>query len=318
MAFARGVRTGVLTIRMPSDSENLVKRPGELAVPVPDQELDRWASVGPAKGDVAGLLGDPAGSGIGRDARQMDNPGVQIDEDQHVEAAKKHGVDVEEVTGHHGRGLRLQELVPGRSSPPWYGIDAIALQDRPDRRGADGDPHGGQLTVNASIPPGRVLGGQPADKCHRPRWLWWSTRLLRVRPAPLYQVSVPAQQGPRFDQEPIAASPRDEPGQTRDDGPIRRLEGGPCNLATQDHDLVAQHDDFDSHFRAIPAESAKDLKDATEGSVEKGEGHGLGILVFPQASTKVLILDLDAFLAPTGYLSTSRKAAGGSDRSGPV
>jgi len=62
---------------------------------------------------------------------------------------------------------------------------------------------------------------------------------------------------------------------------------------------VAQHDDFDSHFRAIPAESAKDLKDATEGSVEKGEGHGLGILVFPQASTKVLILDLDAFLAPT-------------------
>jgi hypothetical protein len=52
---------------------------------------------------------------------------------------------------------------------------------------------------------------------------------------------------------------------------------------------VAQHDDFGSQLRAIPAEPAKDLKEATKSSVEKGEGHGLGILPLPQASTKVLV-----------------------------
>jgi hypothetical protein len=63
----------------------------------------------------------------------MDDSGVQIDEDQHVEATKQHGVDVEEVAGHHGRGLGLQELLPGGTGSPWGGFDAVMLEDRPDR-----------------------------------------------------------------------------------------------------------------------------------------------------------------------------------------
>lgn len=118
---------------------------------------------------------------------------------------------------------------------------------------------------------------------------------------------MPAQESRGLDEEPLAASPRDEPGQTREDGPIRRLEGRPCNLATQDHHLVAQHDDFDSQLRAIPAEPAKDLKDATEGSVDEGEGHGLGILALAQTSTKVLVLRLDELPARTGRQTTSAR-----------
>jgi hypothetical protein len=118
---------------------------------------------------------------------------------------------------------------------------------------------------------------------------------------PLHQVPVPAQQRLRLNENLVATRSRDEPGQTREDGPIRRLEGGSGDLAAQDHHLVAQHDDFDSQLSAIPAEPAKDLKDATEGSVEKGEVHGRGILVLPPASTKVLVLRSDDFLAPTRW-----------------
>jgi hypothetical protein len=66
---------------------------------------------------------------------------------------------------------------------------------------------------------------------------------------------------------------------------------------------VAQHDDFDSQLRAIPAEPAKDLKDATEGSVDEREGHGLGILALPQTNTKILVFRLDELPARTGQFS---------------
>lgn len=90
---------------------------------------------------------------------------------------------------------------------------------------------------------------------------------------------MPAQQCLRLNENPVAMRSRDEPGQTREDGPIRRLEGGSGDLGTQDHHLVTQYDDFDSQLRPIPAEPAKDLKDATEGSVDEGEDHGRGTLV---------------------------------------
>src|SRR5665213_864627 len=166
VAFARGVRTGVLTIRMPSDLKTSSNDRANLQSRSRIKNLtDGLRSAQPKVTLRACWVTQPAAGLVVMPARWTTRECRSMT-DQYVEAAKKHGVDVEEVTGHHGRGLRLQELVPGRSSPPWYGIDAIALQDRPDRRGADGDPHGGQLTVNASIPPGRVLGGQPADKCH--------------------------------------------------------------------------------------------------------------------------------------------------------
>jgi hypothetical protein len=111
---------------------------------------------------------------------------------------------------------------------------------------------------------------------------------------------MPAQQRLRLNENPMAPSPRDETGQAREDGPIRRLERGSADLTTQDHHLVAQHDDFDSQVRAIPAEPAEDLKDAAEGSAEKGQGHGRGILVLLPANTKVLVHSPDEFLAPTG------------------
>jgi hypothetical protein len=55
-----------------------------------------------------------------------------LDDDEDVEAAQEHGVDVGEVDGEDGVGLRGQELSPGRSGPPGRGIEAGVLQDLPD------------------------------------------------------------------------------------------------------------------------------------------------------------------------------------------
>jgi hypothetical protein len=65
---------------------------------------------------------------------------------------------------------------------------------------------------------------------------------------------------------------------------------------------VAQHDDFDSQLRAIPAEPAKDLKDATEGSVDE-RAMGWAFLALPQTNTKILVFRLDELPARTGQFS---------------
>jgi hypothetical protein len=53
---------------------------------------------------------DPLPHWMGGDAGQVDHSGVELDEEQYVEASEQHRVDGEEVAGQHGRRLGLQEL----------------------------------------------------------------------------------------------------------------------------------------------------------------------------------------------------------------
>ena len=74
---------------------------------------------------VPGLLGDPAAVGVGGHAGQVDPPGVQFDEEQHVQPPQPHRLDGEEVAGDDPGGLLAQERPPGASarrgagSSPW-------------------------------------------------------------------------------------------------------------------------------------------------------------------------------------------------------
>lgn len=95
--------------------EDVIEGEGELRVPIADQELDRWGSIEPARGDIAGLLGHPDRGRVGGDASDMHGTRMRVDEHQHIEAAQQYRVNVEEVTRHHGRRLGLQELLPGWS-----------------------------------------------------------------------------------------------------------------------------------------------------------------------------------------------------------
>src|SRR3954449_3755484 len=93
---------------------------------------------------------------MGCDAGDVDLTGGDLDEEQHVDPFEQHGVDGEEVAGQHRVRLRGEELFPGRPGPPRRRVDAGPVENVSYRAGRYLVAQAGQLTVNASMPPGRV------------------------------------------------------------------------------------------------------------------------------------------------------------------
>ena len=79
---------------------DVVEGSGELAVAVVDQESDDSGIVFEGDEEVTGLLGNLRTGGVGGDAGEVHTPGVQLDEEQHVQPLQEYGVHGEEVTGH--------------------------------------------------------------------------------------------------------------------------------------------------------------------------------------------------------------------------
>ena len=80
-----------------------------------------------------------------------------LDEEQDVQAAQEHGVDVEEVGREDRLRLSVQERPPGLPRPGGRRVDAGVLEDLPHRRRGQPVPKAGQLAVDAPVPPARVL-----------------------------------------------------------------------------------------------------------------------------------------------------------------
>jgi hypothetical protein len=140
-------------------AEHLVEAVGELRVSVPDEKPGCSAAFGQDERQVASLLGDPLPHRVGSDAREVDPPSVDLDEEQHVETAEKHRVDGEKVAGQHGCRLGLQELRPGRTRSPGCRLDSVLTQDGPHGRRRQPDSGGSQLSVNPPVSPRGVLPG---------------------------------------------------------------------------------------------------------------------------------------------------------------
>jgi hypothetical protein len=85
--------------------EHRVERPGELGVPVPDQELETVSVILEAHQQVTGLLRHPRARGMGGDPGQVHAAGGVLDEEQHIKAAQEHRIDVKEISREDG--LRL-------------------------------------------------------------------------------------------------------------------------------------------------------------------------------------------------------------------
>ena len=79
--------------------EYRVEHRGVFRVPVPDQESQLLQPLAEVHRQVPGLLGDPSAGRVRGHAGDMQFPGRMLDEDQHVQAAEQHRVDVQEVTG---------------------------------------------------------------------------------------------------------------------------------------------------------------------------------------------------------------------------
>src|ERR1035437_2213740 len=145
-------------------AEYLVEAGRELRVSVPDEELGCPRSACEVAGEVASLLDDPPPRWVGGDASQVDPSGVELDEEQYVEASEQHRVDGEEVAGQHCHCLRSQELRPRRPRSTRSGFDAMPAKDCPHARRGEQNSHRGQLPLDPPIAPGRVLSCQTKDQ----------------------------------------------------------------------------------------------------------------------------------------------------------
>ena len=217
---------------------NFVSRP----LPVSQQESQPVGVFVECHQEIAGLLGDPGCGGVGGDADDVDLPGGQFQEEQHVQALEENRVDGEEVAGHDRVGLGGEELFPGRAGAAGCRVDAGLVQDLPDRAGGDGVAEADQFAVYAAVAPGGVLGCQAEDQGADRRVDGWSAAVgMGVGQVAGDQLAVPAKQGSRGDEERRPTRPGEQAGQGCQDDPVGGLQVGAVDLAMQDRDLVAQH-----------------------------------------------------------------------------
>ena len=95
-----------------------------------------------------------------------------------------------------------------------------------------------------------------------------------VGPALGDEVSVPAQQGRRLDEEVPEMLAGEQSCESRHRRPVRRVQRRSVDLAPQYRHLVAQHDDLDGEIGVTTEDESDELEDAAERLVEEREGHG--------------------------------------------
>src|SRR6266540_5790559 len=155
-------------------AEHVVEGTAELRVTIADEEAHAASLVLQAQQEVAGLLGDPGGVGIGGHPGQVHAPGVEFDEEQHIQPPQPDGVD-----GEAGRRRRSRRPAgagtpakwwpsavasgPGRGGAAWCG----SRSPTPVRRAAGVHPGG------AGSPNG-VLCAQADDQLLQLLVQWWS------------------------------------------------------------------------------------------------------------------------------------------------
>jgi hypothetical protein len=114
-------------------TEHVVEAAGELRVAVAQHEAQLSSSFAAHHQQVAGLLGDPQTVGGGGHPSQMDSPGVELDEEQHLQPPQPEGVDGEAVARHDPGRLLALECSPGRGHRPWRWIQSMTAEGGADR-----------------------------------------------------------------------------------------------------------------------------------------------------------------------------------------
>jgi hypothetical protein len=150
------------------------ERSGEPGVPVTDQERETVSVILKVHQQITGLLDHPRARGMGGDPGQVHAASAVLDEEQHIQAAQLHRVDVEEIRCEDRRALPGQERPPGLPAWPRRGIDARVRENLPQGRRRHRISQSDQFIVDAPIAPARVVTShlqyQPASV-----WPAWCT-----------------------------------------------------------------------------------------------------------------------------------------------
>jgi len=188
--------------------QDRVKGCSELPGTVADEELEVRSVVAEVHQQIADLLGGPWPVRVRGDPEDMNVAVADFDDEEAVQAPEGHAVHVEEVDGEHRGGLRVQELAPGRVGVPLGCRGYLQSLENPSDGGrADPMTELEKLALNALIPPGGVLGGEPLDQRgdlgtdRRP------ARPVRIGPLPRAEAAVPPQHTAGCDQPVIRRLP---------------------------------------------------------------------------------------------------------------
>ena len=95
--FARGAWIGVLTIRIPLEVNTVSNSVVNFVSRSRIKKVEFAARSSRSVIRVAGLLGYPVTGRARRGAQDVDSPGAELDQEEHVDAAQQHRVDMEEV-----------------------------------------------------------------------------------------------------------------------------------------------------------------------------------------------------------------------------
>ena len=109
---------------------------------------------------------------------------------------------------------------------------------------------------------------------------------------------MPAQDRLGGDEERRPTLPWHEPGQGGDERSVGPGEPGSCDLAAQDGQLVAEHQDLRILGDGVHPVDAQELDDATDQAVEEAERHG----VAGSPSRSCLVKPTIGLLDPSGHI----------------
>jgi len=233
-----------------------------------------------AEEQVPSCLGGPRSGRVGGDTGEEHLPRGDVDEKQDVVAAERGGVDGEEVAGHGGLGV--EELRPGDLGSLRRRIDATGFEDSPDGGGGDMVAEAGQFAVDASVAPGRVLGGEAENESadlDRRRWASRSSR--GMCPVTGDAASMPSEQGVGRDDPACSSWAGERGGDGAEQGPVAVVDRWSVDLAAKDRNLVSQHDDLEL-LRTTRAD--RETGEHGDEAVENAEHSSLSSAAFPLIS----------------------------------
>ena len=198
-----------------------------------------------------------------------------MDEEQHLPPAQRHRVEREEVAGHDAGGLPAQELTPGGPGTPWRGLDAVGPEHLGCRAGRHPMPEAHQLTLDALLPPSRVVDSQPHDQSGEHLGHRGPADAAVGRSSAGQPEGHASQAASRAARRTPTSPPVSETDSARQARPIGPLEARARPLAAQDLKLVAQHQDLDLLGLAAPEHQHHERQHPADGEVHQRPYFGI-------------------------------------------
>jgi hypothetical protein len=98
--------------RDPFALEDVIAAATELRVAIVDEKTERLLAIIERHQQVASLLGDPGACRVRCAGDELDPPGPQRDEEEHVDSFQPSGLDGEEIAGKRRRRVLAQKSPP--------------------------------------------------------------------------------------------------------------------------------------------------------------------------------------------------------------